>query len=71
MEMVGREQHDVVDVRPNRHEHYTPGTGHRIVAPESMAAMRPDVVIVMNSALTFEIRDLLAKAGCAPTLLIA
>jgi hypothetical protein len=33
-------------------------------------AMRPHVVIVVNSALTFEIRDLLAEAGCAPTLLI-
>jgi hypothetical protein len=48
-----------------------PGTGHPIVALDVMAGTRPDVVIVMNSVFAFEIQELLAKAGCAPTLLIA
>ena len=68
---VGDEVSYVVDLDPHRQGKYTPGTGHRIVAPEVMVDMRPDVVIVMNSELNFEIRDLLAQAGCAPTLLIA
>jgi C-methyltransferase C-terminal domain len=68
---VGDEVSYVVDVSPRRQGKYMPGTGHRIVAPDVMVAMRPNVMIVMNSVLTFEIRDLLAKAGCAPTLLIA
>jgi hypothetical protein len=67
---VGDEVSYVVDVRPRRQGRHMPGSGHRIVAPDVMMAMRPHVVIVVNSALTFEIRDLLAEAGCAPTLLI-
>jgi C-methyltransferase C-terminal domain len=68
---VGDEVSYVVDTNPGRQGKFTPGTGHRIVAPDVMVSMRPDVVIVMNSVLAFEIRDLLAEAGCAPTLLIA
>jgi hypothetical protein len=68
---VGDEVSYVVDMNPGRQGKFTPGTGHRIVAPDVMVSMRPDVVIVMNSVLAFEIRDRLAQAGCAPTLLIA
>jgi hypothetical protein len=68
---VGDEISYVIDANPCRQGKYTPGTGHAIVAPDVLSAMRPDVVIVMDAVLTFEIRDLLAKAGCAPTLLIA
>jgi SAM-dependent methyltransferase len=68
---VGDEVSYVVDMNPGRQGKFTPGTGHRIVAPDVMVSMRPDVVIVMNSVLAFEIKDLLAQAGCAPTLLIA
>ncbi|MGC1952933.1 MAG: methyltransferase domain-containing protein, partial [Gammaproteobacteria bacterium] len=68
---VGDEVSYVVDINPGRQGKFTPGTGHRIVAPDVMVSMRPDVVIVVNSVLAFEIRDLLTQAGCAPTLLIA
>jgi hypothetical protein len=68
---VGDEVSYVIDVNPCRQGKYTPGTGHAIVAPDVMVAMHPDVVIVVDPVPTFEIRDLLAKAGCAPTLLIA
>jgi SAM-dependent methyltransferase len=68
---VGDEVSYVVDLSPSRQGRYTPGTGHRIVGPDVMAATRPDVVIVMNSVFAFEIQELLAKAGCVPTLLIA
>ena len=68
---IGDEVSYVVDLSPGRQGKYTPGTGHRIVAPDVMAAARPDVVIVVNSVFAFEIQELLTKAGCAPTLLIA
>jgi hypothetical protein len=68
---VGDEVSYVVDPDPSRQGKYTPGTGHRIVAPDVMLARRPDVVIVMNSVLTFEIQEILAEAGSAPTMLIA
>jgi hypothetical protein len=68
---VGDEVSYVIDRNPAWQGKYTPGTGHRVVAPDVMLAGRPDVVIVMNSAFTFEIQELLAESGCAPTLLIA
>jgi hypothetical protein len=68
---VGDEVSYVVDVNRRRQGKFTAGTGHRIVAPGDIRSMRPDVVIVMNSVLTSEIRDRLASAGCTPTLLIA
>jgi C-methyltransferase C-terminal domain len=68
---VGDEVSCVVEVNPCRQGKYTPGTGHRIVAPEVMVTMRPDVVIMINSVLTCEMRDLLAVAGRGPMLLIA
>jgi SAM-dependent methyltransferase len=68
---VGDEVSYVVDLSPSRQGRYVPGTGHPIVALDVMAGTRPDVVIVMNSVFAFEIQELLAKAGCAPTLLIA
>lgn len=68
---VGDEVSYVVDLNPSRQGRYMPGTGHRIVAPEVLAATPPDVVIVMNSGFAFEIQELFAEVGCAPTLLIA
>ena len=68
---VGDEVSYVVDVSPFRQGKYMPGTGHRIVAPDVMLTTRPDVVIVTNSVVAFEIHELLANADCAPTLLIA
>jgi SAM-dependent methyltransferase len=68
---VGEEIAYVVDVNPARQGKYTPGTGHRIVTPEVAAASCPDVVIVTNSVYAFEIQEIFAQTGCAPTLLIA
>jgi hypothetical protein len=68
---IGDEVSCVIDASPSRQGKYMPGTGHPIVAPEVIEVIRADVVIVMNTVFTFEIRDLLARGGCAPTLLIA
>jgi SAM-dependent methyltransferase len=51
----------VVDINPNRHDHYLGGTGLRVVAPNFLTEYRPDTVIVMNPAYVAEIkRDLAA-----------
>ncbi len=68
---VGNEVGWVVDPDPRRQGTYLPGTGHPIVAPAAVAALRPDVMIVMNAIYTLEIQELLARMGCDPTLLIA
>jgi SAM-dependent methyltransferase len=58
----------VVDVNPFRQGKFMIGTGHAIVAPESLADSAPDVVIVMNSIYLDEIRDQLGSMGLRPEL---
>lgn len=38
----------VVDINPDRQQHFIPGSGHRVVAPAELSARRPDVVILTN-----------------------
>ena len=45
-----------------------PGTGHRIVAPDSLTEIRPDVVIVMNPIYPDEISADLAALGLRPEM---
>ena len=44
------------------------GTGHRIVGPDALIEMQPDVVIVMNPIYTEEIRADLAARDLHPEL---
>lgn len=53
----------VVDVNPHRHGKFLPGSGRPIHPPRSLAAYRPDVVIVMNPVYCDEIRGDLDKMG--------
>jgi SAM-dependent methyltransferase len=58
----------VVDVNPFRQGKFMIGTGHEIVAPESLADSAPDVVIVMNPIYVDEIRDQLDGMGLRPEI---
>jgi hypothetical protein len=42
-----------------------PGTGHRVVAPASLRAAPPDIVIVTNPLYEREIRSQAAALGLA------
>jgi hypothetical protein len=68
---VGDEVGWVVDLDPRRQGKYLPGTGHLIVGPEGVAALRPDVLIITNWIHTLEIQELLGRVGYTPTLLSA
>jgi SAM-dependent methyltransferase len=59
----------VVDINPHRQGMYMVGSGHPIVAPEALAGIRPDTVVVMNRVYVPEIRQALAALGLAPRLL--
>jgi SAM-dependent methyltransferase len=59
----------VVDINPFRHGMYMPGTGQRIVAPESLRDYRPDLVIAMNPIYRDEIQRDLDRLGLSPELL--
>jgi SAM-dependent methyltransferase len=60
---VGDAVADIVDINPYKQGMYLPGTGHRIVAPESLRDHPPDVVIVMNPIYRDEICHTLREMG--------
>jgi SAM-dependent methyltransferase len=66
---IREEVEHVVDINPFRQGMYMPGTGQRIVAPESLREHRPDVVIVMNPIYRDEIQRDLDRIGLAPEVL--
>lgn len=45
----------VVDLNPRKSGKFVPGTGQEIVAPETLRALRPDAVVVMNPIYAEEI----------------
>jgi SAM-dependent methyltransferase len=59
---------NAVDINPYRHGYYMPATGQRIVGPEQLRELRPDVVIVMNRVYEREIRATLVTLGLEPEL---
>jgi SAM-dependent methyltransferase len=60
----------VVDVNPYKQGKFTPGTGHEVVAPAALEAIRPDIVILMNPIYADEVQSQLDKfeitAGILP-----
>lgn len=65
---VGTAVEYVVDVNPNRHGYFMPGTGQKIIAPESLAPYQPDVVLVVNAVYRDEIAQDLAAMGLRPQI---
>lgn len=58
----------VVDINPREQENYISGNGARIVSPEVLKTLRPDVVIVMNEMYENEINELTKNLGLSPTI---
>lgn len=58
----------VVDVNPHKRGRWLAGTGHRIVGPDDLADVRPDIVLVMNPIYLEEIGRDLAARGLSPLL---
>lgn len=60
-----------VDLNPAKHGKFVAGTAQRIVAPGELAAVSPDVVVVMNPLYRAEIEEALAGLGLRPELVVA
>lgn len=54
-----------IDINPRKTGMYVAGSGQRIVAPDEVPAIAPDLVIVMNPNYLDEIRRTLADIGCS------
>lgn len=57
-----------VDINPYRQGHYMPTSAHRIVGPDELQDIRPDVVIIMNRVYRDEIASQLDSLGLAPEI---
>jgi hypothetical protein len=58
----------IVDVNPHKYGKFLAGTGYEIHNPDVLAQIKPDVVLIMNSIYTDEIRAELARRGLKPEL---
>ena len=50
----------LVDVNPHKHGRFAPGTGQPVLAPDDLAQVKPDRVVVMNPLYEQEIRRTVA-----------
>jgi SAM-dependent methyltransferase len=65
----GPELPAVVDINPHKHGKFLAGSGFEIVSPDALRTLRPDLVLVMNSIYTEEIRRELAQRALHPELI--
>lgn len=64
---VGAEVSAVVDANPHRDGSFVAGTGHPVVVPERLPAIRPRLAVVLNPVYRDEVRGMLADVGLAST----
>jgi len=59
----------IVDINPYKHNHYLPGTGQKVVAPNFLVEYQPDVVLLMNPIYEVEVSRDLNVLGLNPVIL--
>ncbi|RDD62268.1 class I SAM-dependent methyltransferase [Ferruginivarius sediminum] len=58
----------IVDVNPKKDGKFVAGAGKRIVAPDALKAVSPDIVLLMNPLYLEEVRRQLSDLGLAPAV---
>jgi SAM-dependent methyltransferase len=66
---LGEEISGVVDINPRKQDRYLAGSGHAVIAPETLCSLRPDLVVVMNPVYVGEIESHLERLGLSPEVL--
>ena len=61
----------VVDINPRKTGRFVPGTGQRIIEPDELRELRPDIVILMNELYRQEITSQTAGLRIYPEFLAA
>jgi SAM-dependent methyltransferase len=61
----------LVDLNPRKRGRYVAGTGQRVVAPEELREVAPDVIIVMNPLYREEIQESAARLGLRASVEVA
>ena len=60
---AGRFIRYIVDINPTRQGGYIPGSGQKVIAPESLREYRPDVLVVTNATYEKEVRQHVHELG--------
>jgi SAM-dependent methyltransferase len=58
----------IIDINPHKQGAYLPGTGHKVLGPEELIQIDPDIVLIMNSIYHDEIQEDLAAMHLDPAL---
>lgn len=58
-----------VDVNPRKNNTYLAGSGQKVVSPQTLIEVQPDVVVVMNPIYRDEIQNQLDQMGLHPELI--
>ncbi|MDW3651855.1 MAG: class I SAM-dependent methyltransferase [Bacteroidia bacterium] len=53
----------VVDINPLRHGKFMPGSGHTVISPEELSAIKPDLIIINNPTYELEIKNHASRLG--------
>jgi len=53
----------VVDINPRKKGMYVAGSGQRIISPDSLKKIRPDIVLIMNPNYRNEIQEIISQLG--------
>jgi len=61
----------VVDINPDKHGTFIPGSAQEIVSPESLTEFKPQTIILMNALYENEIRQQVSDSGIDCEFLIA
>jgi len=59
----------VIDINPRKQGNHIPGTGQKILPPEFLKELQPDVVLVMNAIYTDEIQQVIDRLGVSACLM--
>ncbi len=65
---MGEELAAIVDINPHKHGQFLAGSGRQILSPDALRRLRPDIVLLMNSIYTEEVRNELTARGLRPQI---
>ena len=60
----------MVDLNTRKHGLIVPGVGLPVVPPESLASLRPDLVLISNALYETEITDQVRAMGLSPEIAV-
>jgi len=56
----------IVDINKKRHGKYLPGSGQKIISPDEVVAINPELIIITNPTYAVEIKEHVHRLGIQP-----